>query len=65
MIVMMLLEHVIACFWFGLGRMESSSGTWLTHSAVADGSFANQYSYSLRWALGQLGIGSTETEALT
>eukprot|EP00439_Symbiodinium_sp_Y106_P011407 s1538_g1.t1 len=65
MIVMMLLEHVIACFWFGLGRMESSSGTWLTHSAVADGSFANQYTYSLRWALGQLGIGSTEIEALT
>ncbi|CAE7904314.1 KCNH4, partial [Symbiodinium sp. KB8] len=65
MIVMMLLEHVIACFWFGLGRMESSSGTWLTHSPVADGSFANQYTYSLRWALGQLGIGSTEIEALT
>ncbi|CAE7305791.1 Kcnh5 [Symbiodinium natans] len=65
MIVMMLLEHVIACCWFGLGRMDSPTGTWLTKSIVADGSFVNQYTYSLRWALSQLGIGSTEIEAIT
>ena len=34
---MLLLEHVIACGWFGLGSMESASGkTWLTEYELQD-----------------------------
>ena len=34
---MMLLEHVIACGWFGLGSMESANGrTWLTEYKQQD-----------------------------
>eukprot|EP00435_Cladocopium_sp_Y103_P074113 s223_g46.t2 len=61
---MMLLEHVIACGWFGLGSMESANGrTWLTEYKLQDETFFKQYTASLRWAFQQLGIGGTDIEA--
>lgn len=61
---MLLLEHVIACGWFGLGSMESASGkTWLTEYELQDDTFFKQYTASLRWAFSQLGIGGTDIEA--
>ena len=35
MMGMMLLEHVIACGWFGIGSMDSENGmTWITTSKL-------------------------------
>jgi len=65
MICMMLVEHVIACFWFGLGTADGGHETWLSRNNLDKLTFMTKYTYSLRWALAQLGIGSTEIEAVT
>ncbi|CAK9059777.1 unnamed protein product, partial [Durusdinium trenchii] len=62
MLGMLLLEHVIACGWFGLGKMEMEE-TWISRLPY-QGSFALYYTMSLRWALSQLGIGGTQIEAV-
>lgn len=64
MLSMMLLEHVIACGWFGLGSLSSESHTWITSSSKEGQSFTLLYTTSLRWALSQLGIGGTNIEAV-
>lgn len=64
MMGMMLLEHVIACGWFGIGSMDSENGmNWITTSKLDEESFYKQYTASLRWAFSQLGIGGTNIEA--
>ena len=35
MICMMLVEHVIACFWFGLGTADGGHETWLSRNFAA------------------------------
>eukprot|EP00435_Cladocopium_sp_Y103_P036893 s2224_g9.t1 len=62
---MMLMEHVIACGWFGIGSLDSESETWLRQSGAADSSFGIQYTSSLRWAFSHLGIGGTNIEAVS
>ncbi|CAJ1436964.1 unnamed protein product [Effrenium voratum] len=59
MVAMFLVEHVIACFWFGLG----GDGGWLADGA--QDTLFTQYSASMRWALAQLGFGATVIEART
>lgn len=61
---MMLLEHVIACGWFGVGQLEAANGmSWLIKSNLIEETFYKQYTASLRWAFSQLGIGGTNIEA--
>ena len=36
---MMLLEHVVACGWFGIGSLTSESDTWLTKSGAEGEAF--------------------------
>lgn len=62
-LAMCLLEHIIACGWFGIGSMETES-TWLSRSEWSDSSFTLQYTTALRWAFSQLGVGGTELEAV-
>lgn len=64
MVTMLLLEHVIACGWFGLGSMSSESVTWISAAKQEGASFTLLYTTSLRWALSQLGIGGTQIEAV-
>lgn len=64
MLSMMLLEHVIACGWFGLGSLSSESLTWISANSKEGQSFTLLYTTSLRWALSQLGIGGTNIEAV-
>lgn len=64
MLTMLLLEHVIACGWFGLGSMSSESETWISAAKKEGASFTLLYTTSLRWALSQLGIGGTQIEAV-
>eukprot|EP00439_Symbiodinium_sp_Y106_P054052 s1115_g7.t1 len=61
-----LTEHVIACFWFGLGQSKSGGEeTWISVSPYAEQGFMNQYLAALRWALAQQGMGNTEIEAIS
>eukprot|EP00435_Cladocopium_sp_Y103_P010977 s954_g2.t2 len=62
-LAMCLLEHIIACGWFGIGSMEGEI-TWLSRSEWSDSSFTLQYTTALRWAFSQLGVGETELEAV-
>ena len=62
---MLLLEHVMACCWYGLGSHDPSARTWLTTSRIRDETFFKQYTASLRWSFAQLGIGGTQLEAVT
>lgn len=64
MVTMLLLEHVIACGWFGLGSMSSERVTWISAAKKEGASFTLLYTTSLRWALSQLGIGGTQIEAV-
>eukprot|EP00434_Breviolum_minutum_P014748 symbB.v1.2.013003.t1/scaffold911.1/size153015/1 len=60
---MCLLEHIIACGWFGIGSLGATD-TWLSRSEWHDASFTLQYTTALRWAFSQLGVGGTELEAV-
>lgn len=62
MLAMILVEHVIACIWFGLGG--DNGLTWLSISTYKDASFFNKYYACVRWALAQLGFGATAIEAV-
>ena len=61
---MCLLEHAIACGWFGIASYSTWENTWLKTSGQENDSFTLQYTSSLRWAYSQLGVGGTETEAV-
>lgn len=63
MVAMILVEHVIACIWFGLGG--SDGRTWLTVFGYQDSSFFEKYYACVRWALAQLGFGATAIEAVS
>eukprot|EP00913_Durusdinium_trenchii_P016749 g15743.t1 len=61
---MILLEHFIACGWFGIGSLDLGGRmTWVEASGAENSSFTLQYTHSLRWAFSQLGIGGTNIEA--
>ncbi|CAK9110025.1 Potassium/sodium hyperpolarization-activated cyclic nucleotide-gated channel 4 (Hyperpolarization-activated cation channel 4) (HAC-4) [Durusdinium trenchii] len=61
---MMLLEHVLACGWFGVGYYDSANGrSWLQENNLKEETFYKQYTASLRWSFSQLGIGGTNIEA--
>ncbi|CAE7183744.1 Cnga1, partial [Symbiodinium pilosum] len=59
-----LLEHVVACCWHGIGSL-SSEGSWLDVHGMRDQPVAFQYATAMRWSLSQLGIGGTEIEAVS
>eukprot|EP00913_Durusdinium_trenchii_P030775 g28823.t1 len=61
---MMLLEHVVACGWLGIGSLTSEPETWTTRYRAEAAAFTVKYTHSLRWAFSQLGIGGTNIEAV-
>lgn len=63
MVAMILVEHVIACVWFGLGGTDGR--TWLTVFGYQENTFFEKYYACVRWALAQLGFGATAIEAVS
>eukprot|EP00913_Durusdinium_trenchii_P023158 g21738.t1 len=59
----LLLYHVVACIFFGIGKFYKGEISWIEHYGLAEQSFAYQYSTTLHWALCQLGMGSNIIEA--
>eukprot|EP00435_Cladocopium_sp_Y103_P069885 s251_g34.t1 len=66
---MFVLQHIIACGWYGIGEIaEESEGKRLTAFVPlgeAERTFNYQYSTCLHWAFAQLGIGSVEIDPET
>ena len=64
MLGMMLVEHVLACCWLGVGVLASEdASTWLKKNELTESSVMVQYTSALRWAFMQLGVGGTNIEA--
>ncbi|OLP87696.1 Potassium channel AKT1 [Symbiodinium microadriaticum] len=59
----LLMYHVVACSYWGLGRMNVDSANWITEYSLQDRSFGYQYTTTLHWAVCQLGLGSNIIEA--
>ena len=64
MLCIILLEHVVACCWFGIGSLVTE-GSWLDVHDFRSKPVSLQYATALRWSLSQLGIGGTEIEAVS
>lgn len=64
---MFVLQHVIACGWFGIGELatEEENRSWILTHGFRERTFQYQYSTCLHWAFAQLGMGSVEIEAET
>ena len=54
LLMILAVNHVIACCWFGLGRWTLEDGSsWLVNAGIADSGFADSYATSIHWALTQ------------
>eukprot|EP00439_Symbiodinium_sp_Y106_P007204 s1486_g1.t1 len=61
---MMLLNHVIACSWWGIAQLDEGQPNWITENQLEGRSIEYQYSTALHWSLTQLGVGQTNIEAV-
>lgn len=51
--VMMAINHVIACCWYGVGYYTSDQGNWMQRSNIDSESFPESYVASLHWSMTQ------------
>merc|ERR1711971_149043 len=49
---LVLVVHVLACGWYGVGYYYA--GGWVHKESIHETSFLNQYFTSLRWTIAQL-----------
>mmetsp|Transcript_34132 Transcript_34132/g.77885 ORF Transcript_34132/g.77885 Transcript_34132/m.77885 type:complete len:1160 (+) Transcript_34132:132-3611(+) len=71
--MVLVLNHIVACVWFGLGRHGSSDthGRWTDIVWILDGEelgymesgIAYQYTTALHWAVAQITMGANEINA--
>merc|ERR1712176_1033009 len=60
---MLIVGHLIACFWYGIGAsITSMDSTWLNHFQYDDKSLGYRYVMSLRWAISQFAGGMDEVQ---
>lgn len=62
-IQILLMYHVVACIFFGLGKLNESQVSWIQTYDLTNAEFGYQYTTTLHWALCQLGMGSNIIEA--
>eukprot|EP00439_Symbiodinium_sp_Y106_P086557 s46_g34.t1 len=54
LMMILAVNHIIACCWYGLGRWTLENGSsWLMNAGIADASLADSYATSIHWALTQ------------
>jgi len=61
---LLIYNHIIACLWYGIGAEDHSDSSWVEHLQLKERSVSLRYATSLHWAYAQLGVGSTEIEAI-
>lgn len=57
---LMILNHLIACAWFGVSRL--STDNWVLDSNIEEEWMGHQYLVCLNWAFAQLGVGSSSAK---
>ncbi|CAE7942306.1 SKOR, partial [Symbiodinium sp. KB8] len=60
---LLLLNHMIACAWWGFSHIGGRADGWSTKYGVEEEDRLYGYLTSLHWAIAQLGVGATEVEA--
>eukprot|EP00929_Paragymnodinium_shiwhaense_P104379 TRINITY_DN6873_c1_g1_i1.p1 TRINITY_DN6873_c1_g1~~TRINITY_DN6873_c1_g1_i1.p1 ORF type:complete len:789 (-),score=206.33 TRINITY_DN6873_c1_g1_i1:238-2604(-) len=65
LVSVLLLNHVIACLWFWVGRvcMENKLRNWIYEGEVHDGNIMWKYTTSLHWSLTQFTPASMDISA--
>eukprot|EP00927_Polykrikos_kofoidii_P045375 TRINITY_DN39328_c0_g1_i2.p1 TRINITY_DN39328_c0_g1~~TRINITY_DN39328_c0_g1_i2.p1 ORF type:complete len:711 (-),score=109.47 TRINITY_DN39328_c0_g1_i2:65-2197(-) len=65
LVSVLILNHVIACCWFGLGRVTRSAGqqNWIDHGNFGDSLLWYKYTTSLHWSLTQFTPASVDISA--
>jgi len=59
MCTIMVINHLLACFWFMLGRMDfPKESSWITYHKFEDENWLTQYIISMHWAITQFTPGS-------
>lgn len=60
---LLLLNHMIACAWWGFSHIGGKADGWSTQYGVEEEDRLYGYMTSLHWAIAQLGVGATGIEA--
>ncbi|CAE7224634.1 Hcn4 [Symbiodinium natans] len=58
-----LMHHVLACLWYGIGIL-GMDGSWVQANGLDGASVAYRYATALHWTFCQIGLGSSEIEAV-
>ena len=58
-----LMHHVLACSWYGIGIL-GTDGSWVQANGLDGASVAYRYATALHWTFCQIGLGSSEIEAV-
>eukprot|EP00435_Cladocopium_sp_Y103_P049961 s280_g15.t1 len=51
--MLLLINHIIACSWYGIGTWEFEGRSWLARLEIPQNDFAESYAASMHWALTQ------------
>jgi len=62
LVVLLLLNHFVACGWYALGRSQGGP-SWISQHLPDDGSMALRYSTALHWSVTQFTPSSTNVHA--
>mmetsp|Transcript_20576 Transcript_20576/g.47972 ORF Transcript_20576/g.47972 Transcript_20576/m.47972 type:complete len:712 (+) Transcript_20576:81-2216(+) len=57
---LIILNHLVACCWFAISRIESADDNWVIHARLGDTGTFHQYAASMNWAFAQLGVGISD-----
>ncbi|CAE7246787.1 HCN2, partial [Symbiodinium microadriaticum] len=53
LLMMLAINHIIGCCWFGIGSGTDSDNTWIHRIGIEDADFGTSYVCSIHWALTQ------------
>ncbi|CAJ1402802.1 unnamed protein product [Effrenium voratum] len=53
LVMMLLINHIIACLWYGIGSWNLDGKSWLVRSQMDQAGFAEAYAVSIHWTLTQ------------
>ena len=51
LIMILAINHLIACCWFGIGTVELDGKSWIIQSQLETADFAEAYAASIHWAV--------------
>ncbi|CAJ1366570.1 unnamed protein product, partial [Effrenium voratum] len=61
---LILINHLIACFWYGIATADESADNWVKQYRMEGRSTAFVYFSALQWAFANLGVGYVSFDAV-